>query len=46
MVDLDLPLIWVGLIGFAVLMYVLLDGFVLGLGILFAVRRGRRTSTT
>lgn len=29
-----LPVIWFGIIGFAVLMYVLLDGFVLGLGIL------------
>ncbi len=31
----DLPLIWAGLIGTAVLLYVLLDGFDLGLGILF-----------
>lgn len=31
----DLPLIWGGLIGTAVLMYVLLDGFDLGVGILF-----------
>src|SRR5262245_34474363 len=29
-----LPVLWFGVIGFAVLMYVLLDGFVLGLGIL------------
>lgn len=29
-----LPVVWLGVIGFAVLMYVLLDGFVLGLGIL------------
>ena len=29
-----LPIIWFGVIGFGVLMYVLLDGFVLGLGIL------------
>lgn len=29
-----LPVAWLGVIGFAVLMYVLLDGFVLGLGIL------------
>jgi cytochrome d ubiquinol oxidase subunit II len=29
-----LPVIWLGVIGFGVLMYVLLDGFVLGLGIL------------
>ena len=31
----DLPLIWSGLIATAVLLYVLLDGFDLGLGILF-----------
>lgn len=31
----DLPLIWYGLIGTAVLLYVLLDGFDLGIGILF-----------
>ena len=29
-----LPVLWFGVIGFAVLMYVVLDGFVLGLGIL------------
>ncbi|ACG79608.1 cytochrome oxidase, subunit II [Phenylobacterium zucineum HLK1] len=33
--DLDLPLIWAGIIAIAVLMYVLLDGFDLGVGILF-----------
>ena len=32
---LDLPLVWAGIIALAVLMYVLLDGFDLGLGILF-----------
>jgi cytochrome d ubiquinol oxidase subunit II len=32
---LDLPLIWYGLIATAVLLYVLLDGFDLGVGILF-----------
>lgn len=31
----DLPLVWAGLIGTAVLLYVLLDGFDLGLGVLF-----------
>ena len=36
---LDLPLVWGGLIAFAVLAYVLLDGFDLGCGILFAVVR-------
>ena len=39
MSELDLPLIWAGLIAFAVLAYVLLDGFDLGVGILFAVER-------
>jgi cytochrome d ubiquinol oxidase subunit II len=32
---LDLPLLWAGIIAVAVLLYVLLDGFDLGLGILF-----------
>ena len=32
---LDLPLIWYGLIGTAIFLYVLLDGFDLGVGILF-----------
>jgi cytochrome d ubiquinol oxidase subunit II len=36
---LDLPLVWAGLIAFAVLAYVMLDGFDLGCGILFAVER-------
>ncbi|MCW3476977.1 cytochrome d ubiquinol oxidase subunit II [Limobrevibacterium gyesilva] len=35
--SLDLPLIWAALIAFAVLAYVVLDGFDLGVGILFAV---------
>ena len=33
--SLDLPLIWAGVIALAILMYVLLDGFDLGIGILF-----------
>ncbi len=33
--DWDLPLIWAGIIGVAVAMYVILDGFDLGIGILF-----------
>jgi cytochrome d ubiquinol oxidase subunit II len=32
---LDLPLVWAGILAIAVLMYVLLDGFDLGIGILF-----------
>lgn len=31
----DLPLIWAGLIGFAIFVYIILDGFDLGIGILF-----------
>ncbi len=34
-----LPVAWLGVIGFGVLMYVLLDGFVLGLGILAPLAR-------
>ena len=33
--EIDLPFVWAGLIAFAVLAYVILDGFDLGLGILF-----------
>ncbi len=33
--EIDLPLIWSGIIGFGVFMYVLMDGFDLGIGILF-----------
>jgi cytochrome d ubiquinol oxidase subunit II len=33
--SIDLPLIWAGLIAFAVLAYVVLDGFDLGIGVLF-----------
>ncbi len=36
---LDLPLVWGFLIAFAVLAYVVLDGFDLGVGILFAIER-------
>jgi cytochrome d ubiquinol oxidase subunit II len=36
----DLPFIWAGLIAFAVLAYVLLDGFDLGVGILFPLVPG------
>ena len=36
----DLPLIWTGIIGIAVFMYVLMDGFDLGVGILFPFARG------
>ena len=39
--SLDLPLIWAGIIAVAVLLYVLLDGFDLGVGILFPFARNR-----
>ena len=47
-VMLDLAFIWAGLIAFAVLAYVLFDGFDLGVGILFPVprRRGRQRAAT
>jgi cytochrome d ubiquinol oxidase subunit II len=38
----DLPLIWAALIAFAVLMYVVMDGFDLGIGILFPLFKGER----
>jgi cytochrome d ubiquinol oxidase subunit II len=38
---LNLPLVWSGVIAFAVFMYVLLDGFDLGVGILFPFARER-----
>jgi cytochrome bd ubiquinol oxidase subunit II len=37
--NLDLALIWAGLLGFAVLAYVVLDGFDLGTGILFLAEK-------
>ena len=37
-----LPVIWAGLIGIAVAMYVILDGFDLGLGILFPFAANER----
>jgi len=39
---LDLPLIWAGLLAFAVLAYVVLDGFDLGVGILFVFERAAK----
>ena len=39
--EFDLPFIWAGLIAFAVLAYVLLDGFDLGIGILFPFLKDR-----
>ncbi|NKC16074.1 MAG: cytochrome d ubiquinol oxidase subunit II [Gammaproteobacteria bacterium] len=37
--SIDLPLIWAGIVAFAVLAYILLDGFDLGVGILFPLLR-------
>ena len=39
--DIDLPLIWAGVIAFGVIMYVLMDGFDLGIGILFPFFRDK-----
>ena len=38
----DLPLIWAGVIGLAVALYVILDGFDLGVGILFPFSRSEK----
>ena len=40
--SLDLPFIWAGLIAFAVMAYVILDGFDLGVGILFPFIKGEK----
>jgi cytochrome d ubiquinol oxidase subunit II len=40
--DFDLPIIWAGLIGTAVALYVILDGFDLGTGILFPSAENER----
>lgn len=44
--ELDLPLVWAGLLGFAVVMYVVMDGFDLGVGLLFAAERGAEDRNT
>ncbi len=41
-ISVDLSTVWAGVLAFAVLMYVVADGFDLGCGILFAVERGRQ----
>ena len=43
---LDLPFIWAGLIAFAVLAYVLFDGFDLGIGMLFPLGSGKAERDT
>src|SRR5947209_9082539 len=42
LVESYLPVIWAAIIGLAVAMYVILDGFDLGVGILFPFARGER----
>jgi cytochrome bd ubiquinol oxidase subunit II len=42
MIEWDLPLIWAGIIGIAVALYVILDGFDLGVGILFPFSRDEK----
>lgn len=37
----DLPLVWIIIIGFGLMMYVIMDGFDLGIGILFPFVYGR-----
>ncbi|GAC1608395.1 MAG: cytochrome d ubiquinol oxidase subunit II [Ramlibacter sp.] len=41
-ISFDLSTVWAFLLAFAVLMYVVADGFDLGCGILFAIERGRQ----
>jgi len=45
-VSAELPIIWAGLIAVAVLMYVIMDGFDLGIGILFPFVKGERHRDT
>lgn len=42
----DLPLVWAVIIGFALMMYVIMDGFDLGIGILFPFVRDRSDRDT
>jgi cytochrome d ubiquinol oxidase subunit II len=44
--EFDLPLLWAGIIAFGVLMYVVLDGFDLGIGLLFPLLPERRARDT
>jgi len=45
-VGIDLPLVWAVIIGFALMMYVIMDGFDLGIGILFPFVRDRSDRDT
>lgn len=42
----DLPIIWALIIGFGLMMYVIMDGFDLGIGILFPFVKGREDRDT
>ena len=42
----DLPLLWAIIIGFGLMMYVIMDGFDLGIGILFPFVRDREDRDT
>lgn len=46
MMGLELSFIWAGIIAFAVLTYVILDGFDLGIGILFPTLKNERDRAT
>ena len=41
--EFDLPLVWAAIIGFGVFMYVFMDGFDLGVGILFPLAPGKES---
>jgi cytochrome d ubiquinol oxidase subunit II len=45
-ISFDVTFVWAGVIAFAVIMYVLLDGFDLGIGILFPALRSERQRDT
>jgi len=44
-VGIDLPVLWFLIIGFALMMYVVMDGFDLGIGILFPFVRAQIATT-
>ncbi len=44
--DIDLPLVWALILAFAVFAYVVMDGFDLGIGILYPLLRGQRDRDT
>jgi cytochrome d ubiquinol oxidase subunit II len=45
-IGIDLPLLWAGIIGFGLMMYVIMDGFDLGIGILFPFVKDRTDRDT